>query len=291
MSEKSKGVVYAATGTKAVELFEISVARLREVEPDLNIAVFTDQAQAERIENLKIKNCDVRILEEPTFSYFDKTLALQRTPFDKAIFLDADTLAVRPFSEELFEALEYSPILARSAGIGFNYEWEYTDYPAAIPQFNTGVIAYKFPDTYKIFEILARSSTDVDSKKAVDQPFFRAACIDANKVPAELPAQYNFQDNDMAVFPVRIRHCIRTKDVMLDAAKREKHLQLLTTMQTPCRIYKDRLAYVNKGFTETFVLALLLEMIPQRIRKLRKSLKKSIRRITGKTPEQPKRRA
>ena len=199
MSRKSNGVVYAATGTKAVELFAISAARLREVEPNLNIAVFTDGAQAERIENLKITNCDIQILEDPTFSYFDKTLALRKTPFEKAIFLDADTLAVRPFSEELFEALEYSPILARSAGIGFNYEWEYSDFPAAIPQFNTGVIAYRSSEAKEVFEILARSSAGVDPKKAVDQPFFRAACIEANRIPSELPAHYNFLDNDMAV--------------------------------------------------------------------------------------------
>lgn len=286
MSENSSGAVYAATGAKAVELFEVSVRRLREVEPNLNIAIFTDRTQAERIQKLSIENCAIHILERPTYSNFDKVLALKETPFDKAIFLDADTLAVRPFSEELFKALEYSPILARSAGIGFNREWEYTDYPAAIPQFNTGILAYRFPDTREVFEIWARSSAGMHLQKAMDQPFFRAACIEANRIPSELPAHYNFQDNDTAVFPVRIRHCILTKDVMLDAAKRERHLKLLTTMQTPCRIHKDRIAFVNKGYTETYVLALLLEMIPQRLRKLRKSLKKFIRRISGKPPKQ-----
>lgn len=282
MSENSSGAVYAATGAKSVQMFEVSVARLREVEPELKVAIFTDAAQAERIEKLNIPNCDVHILEKPTFSNFDKVLALKETPFDKAIFLDADTLAVRPFSAELFEALEYSPILARSAGIGFNREWEYNDYPAAIPQFNTGVLAYRFPDTREVFEIWARSSAGMHEQKAMDQPFFRAACIQANRIPAELPAHYNFQDNDMAVFPVRIRHCIGTKHVMLDAAKREKHLRLLTTMQTPCRIYKEHIAFAGKSHTEAFVLALLLEMVPQRLRKLRKGVKKLIHRISGK---------
>ena len=285
MSEKSKGAIYAATGAKTVRLFQVSVARLRKVEPNLSIAVFADAAQAEKIEGLKIENCDVRIIEEPTFSNFDKIPALRGTPFDKTIYLDADTLAVRSFSEELFEALEYSPILARSAGIGFNREWEYTEYPAAIPQFNTGVLAYRRSDADKAFEIWARNSAGMHLKKAMDQPFFRAACIESNTVPSELPAHYNFQDIDTAVHPVRIRHCIHTKDDMLDAAKREKHLELLTTMPTPCQIYKDRVAYVDKGFTETFVLALLSEAIPQRVRKLRKSLKRSIRQMTGKAPK------
>ena len=291
MSEKSNGVVYAATGTKFVRFFEISGARLRAVEPNLNIAVFTDEAHAERIESLKIGNCDIHVLEEPTFSHFDKTLALQKTPFEKSIFLDADTLAIRPFSEELFEALEYSPILARSAGIGFSYEWEYSNYPAAIPQFNTGVLAYRFSDTYKIFEIWSRSSTDVKNTNSVDQPFFRSACIEANKIPSELPAHYNFQDFDMAVLPVRIRHFVRTKDVMLDKTKREKHLHLLTTMQSRSRIYKVHLAYANKGFTGVFVLALLSELPAQVVRKLRKFLGRSIRRILGKTPKQQRTRA
>lgn len=286
MPSKSNGAVYAATGAKSVQLFEISVARLRQVEPNLNIAIFTDEAQVERIEGLKVKNCCIHILEKPTFSNFDKVLALKETPFDKAIFLDADTLAVRPFSSELFEALEYSPILARSAGIGFNREWEYKEYPAAIPQFNTGVLAYRFSDTQEVFEIWARSSAGMHLQKAMDQPFFRAACIEANRIPSELPMHYNFLDRDTAVFPVRIRHCVLSKDIMRDAAKREKHLKLLTTMQTPCQIYKDRIAYANKSFTVGFVLALLLEMIPQRARKLRKSLRNFTRRITGKPPKQ-----
>ena len=282
MSQKSCGAIYAATGAKAVRFFEISAARLRQVEPNLRIAVFTDAAQAERIAGFGITDCDIRVLETPTMSNFDKALSLKETPFDKAIFLDADTLAVRPFSEELFEALEYSPLLARSAGIGFNRAWEYNEYPAAIPQFSTGVLAYRFQDTQRVFENWVRLSTGMHLKKAMDQPFFRAACIEANIIPAELPAQYNFQDNDMAVFPVRIRHCIQTKDVLLDEAARQKHLELLATMKTPSRIYKDRIAYADKAFTETFVLALLAEMIPQRVRKLRKSLKRSFRRISGK---------
>ena len=174
--------------------------------------------------------------------------------------------------------------MARSAGIGFNREWEYRDYPAAIPQFNTGVLAYKLQDVSKVFENWARSSAGMHLKRAMDQPYFRAACIEANIVPAELPTHYNFQDNDMAVFPVRIRHCIHTKDDLFDAEKREKHLKLLTTMEPPCQIYKDHLAYADRGFTETFVLALISEMIPVRMKKLRKSMKRTLRRIAGKPP-------
>jgi len=165
MSEQSHGVVYVATGTKAVQLFEISAAHLREVEPTLSIVVFTDAAHEERIRNLKIKDCEVRIIEEPTFTFFDKPLALQRTPFDKTIYLDADTIALRPFSDEIFEALDYVPILALSDGIAFNLEWEYENYPPAIPQFNSGVIAYRFPDAQPVFENWARLAAGMHTKK------------------------------------------------------------------------------------------------------------------------------
>lgn len=233
------GVIYVATGPRHLRMALLSVDHLRAVEPDAPVTIFTDRAAAEALDAALPAGVALRLLAEPAFTWFDKIPAIRDTPYRRTVYLDADVLPIRPFFADLIRVLDVAPVAARSAGIRFNFAWEATRYPAAIPQCNTGVIAYDAERARPALERWAALRAQGEREAGGDQAIFRAALLDCGLYPSELPTAFNFMEMDEVVEPIRLVHFVVSKDVLMDPARRARRLAFLRALDPPCRVMHD----------------------------------------------------
>lgn len=192
-----RGVVFAATGARHRALAWRAARSVRAHHPGLPVDLFTDE-----------------IVEHAADGAFDRVVplddpwrrakidAMARTRFERTLFLDADVIVVAPVAE-LFEVLDRFDIAAvhdqePNSPHAAN-SWR-RPFPAAFPQYNTGVIAYR--RSAPMLDLMARWSRAVRAEDhARDQPAFRELLWDSDLRVATLPSAYNFsQFADLALF-------------------------------------------------------------------------------------------
>ncbi len=87
-NQDDRGLIYVATGRdRYLSEVEASVTSLRKHMPDLPVTVYSDTA-SERLAGLGVYQ---ERIDNPSSSYLDKVVALQRSPYARTIFLDTDT--------------------------------------------------------------------------------------------------------------------------------------------------------------------------------------------------------
>ncbi|TZF86198.1 glycosyltransferase family 77 protein (plasmid) [Pedobacter sp. BS3] len=131
---KSKGVVYVASGSSYIKeaVFSATSFKKHNAEP---ICLITDRLYPE--ENLEI--FDTILIRPCQYNYIDKLLAIE-TPYDKTIFLDTDTYVCQDLSD-LYGLLDYTEFAIHQADEG--YEHIIYEFNGAMPEFNTGVFAFR----------------------------------------------------------------------------------------------------------------------------------------------------
>ncbi|WP_148218069.1 hypothetical protein [Opitutus terrae] len=127
------GFLYIATGEKFVREALRSVASLRAHMPSARTCCFTDAPERVR-EHFDL----VERIEKPYRNFFEKIPPLSRTPFERTIFVDTDTVFAAPMLD-VFDVLERFDLAAAPDPF-----WcEIPRVPAAFQQLNTGLIAYR----------------------------------------------------------------------------------------------------------------------------------------------------
>ena len=180
----SQGIIYIATGDKYLEEAMHSAASVKEVMPTIPIALFTDK----KIEENDLFE-DVICIEDPTFSYLDKIEWVRHSPFDETIFLDTDTFVCADLSD-VFQLLEKDDLLICHDTWRSSLDIE--GIPAAFPELNTGVIAFRKTDsTDTLFKEWKKAFEKYD--KPTDQPAFRYALFNSSIRFGILPNEYNFR--------------------------------------------------------------------------------------------------
>jgi hypothetical protein len=189
----SQGAVYIITkDQRYVDLLLISAASLKRAMPDLPITVFSqfpvDGTCFERV-----------IPVEPSQDgFYDKAKLLRQTPYDRTLFLDADTYVVEAVPE-LFSMLDYFDCAATHEEY-VNTDWfsryPRPDIPACYPEFNTGVVAFKRSETIDRFlqhcdELYQSFLEEKPGPPIGDQIFFRVAAYFSDIRIATLPREYN----------------------------------------------------------------------------------------------------
>ena len=136
----SQGAIYIITqDPRYVGLLLTSASSLKRAMPDLPITVFS-QFPVESTLFEKV----VRI--EPTRDGFDgfyeKTRWMRESPYDRTLFIDADTYVLEPVPE-LFTLLDHFDCAATHEEY-LNTDWygKYSrpDVPESFPEFNTGIL-------------------------------------------------------------------------------------------------------------------------------------------------------
>lgn len=191
------GIFYIATGNEFVKEAELSARSVRNVMPDVPIAIATNVEPSYEF-NYVID------ISNPHHDFRDKISNISRSPFDKTLYLDTDTYVTSDVSE-LFELLARFDI-----GLALNHNREAynpPDIPDSFPEYNTGVIVYKNDNTFQQFtetwennhiEILSTVNTH-------DQPSFRKTLFNSDLRVATLTPEYNC----MIRYPGYIRNNIK----------------------------------------------------------------------------------
>lgn len=189
----SAGAIYIITrDSRYTGLLLNSAASLKRVMPGLPVTVFSEfpleSTLLERVIRVE-SSCD---------GFYDKTLFMRQTPYERTLFIDADTYFLDPVPE-LFSILDQFDCAATHEEYLNTDWWNYyanAHIPASFPEFNTGVLAFKrSPRMLRVLEEWAKLYQQFiesdPSKEINDQPFFRAAVYASDVRVATLTREYN----------------------------------------------------------------------------------------------------
>jgi hypothetical protein len=190
-----QGVIYIAMGEKYRRESAVSAKQLREY-MDVHVTMFSDQPVDNHVFD------DVRVVDDPAYGFEDKIQYIRRSPYEKTLFLDTDTYVCRQI-DELFGVLEGFDIAATPEKARYGFEnlpssHEYNIIPAAFPEYNTGVLAFRntsmtddflsnWSDRYKA----DRQSGHLSRTGITDQQSFRVALYHSDLRIATVPWNYN----------------------------------------------------------------------------------------------------
>lgn len=131
------GVIYVATGEAYLELARASAESLKAQNPELPVDLFTDLVQ--------VAGPFDRVHPVPRVHDRAKLDCLPLSRFERTLFLDCDTLVLRPFGD-LFDVLDrfdcaVAHDVRRASALIREGQREATPY--AFPQMNSGVFLYR----------------------------------------------------------------------------------------------------------------------------------------------------
>lgn len=181
-----KGFLYAATGPRFLAEASSSARRVRELMPDMPLAIASDAKPDGDLFAHWIQ------VENPQGTFADKIAPLGQTPFEETVFLDTDTYLCQPVPE-LFELLARCDIAMAHAPMRTTGR---VPVPAAFSEFNTGVIAYRANEnTLKLFSkwLTYHAEQVFRTGDPCDQPALRRAIWESDARLAVLPPEYNFR--------------------------------------------------------------------------------------------------
>ncbi len=247
-SNTSQGIVYAASGKKYQHECTRSIKSLRAVNESIPIVVFTDSPV--EFACLQDHNLQIVNLNLPTYGFQDKIQAISRSPFQKTLFLDSDTIILQD-PVGIFEILNRFDIAVTAE----SYKPGQTEsIPACFPEFNTGVIAYKSSNQSIInllkdwTHIFCRDLKSLNRPKH-DQPSFREALYLSSVRLCTISNEWNFHIAHPIVLnagaQITILHTrILNKDIKRQGKTVYKGSRIF--LPTTASIHPDRLGSMNR---------------------------------------------
>jgi len=206
----SNGALYIITkDPRYVDMLLTSAASLKKVMPELPITVFSEfPVQSPFID----KVVQVKSTED---GFYDKTKLIRESPYERTLFMDADTYVVEPIPE-LFSLLDRFDCAATHEEY-CSTDWfnRYTrnDIPSSFPEFNTGILMIKrsarmermLQDWEDLNKIYLQEKPGLELN---DQPFFRVAIYQNDVRMATLTREYNckFRGQGYLNGPVKVLH-------------------------------------------------------------------------------------
>ncbi|MXR50427.1 hypothetical protein GRX03_02240 [Halovenus sp. WSH3] len=194
-----RGIIYVAMGRNFVEEAILSAESVQEQNSQIPITIFTDREIDEEVFD------NVVVVDDPEYGFRDKINYLQRSPYDKTIFLDTDTYVTGDVSD-LFALLDRFDI-----GAAHNNDHQKREaddmqsVPESFPEYNTGVLAFR---TDAMQQLSKKWNEFYSVDQSHDQPSFRKAVYESDIRLATIPPEYNclFRYPGHAVGEVKIFH-------------------------------------------------------------------------------------
>lgn len=168
-----KGFLYVANGSKFIDEALISLKSLRRFNSEPVALICTPDLYQKNLEEKFDKIITVPEMERQL--YLAKIIGLQHTPFDKTIFLDADTFITDKISElfGLLEIMDFATTAEQKIHTSKKKDIPFRNF---FPEFNTGVIVFKNNSVMqKIFEDWLDYCLSISLK--ADMPGLREAVI------------------------------------------------------------------------------------------------------------------
>lgn len=203
-SEINCGVVLCAVGDRYKNMASRLIKNLNIIEPNIDIELFTDDPDFFD-SSIGFSRLHTSVIVSPCRSFGDKIQALKLTRFKKFIYLDVDTIVVRPFFDDLIRSLESADFVLRM-DMGFNLPWETSEYSPSLLQPNTGVIAANkylkvVEDMLNLWEKFYKSRPHPH-----DQPSCRKALFESGSRVGHLSPEFNVMPTGLLQYKPRIFH-------------------------------------------------------------------------------------
>lgn len=189
----TNGALYIITqNPRYVDLLFQSAASLKSAMPELPITVFSEFPVESRL-------FEKVVLVKPSGAgFFDKCELMRDSPYERTLFIDADTSVVRPIPE-LFSLLDQFDCAATHeeyTNTDWHNQYPRPDIPSSFPEFNTGVLMLKRSDrTTRLLEqwgkLYREHLASHPDQPINDQPFFRVAAFYGDVRIATLTREYN----------------------------------------------------------------------------------------------------
>jgi alpha-N-acetylglucosamine transferase len=231
-----QGFLYIALGKRYILEAEMSARSLKRF-TQYPVCIVTDE------DGYSSEYFDVVVIQKGERDFVSKIVGMQKSPFEKTIFLDSDTF-VCSCVDHLFDILELFDIAMtvdpRTHSYGFLNSYN-PSFPIilknALPEYNTGIIVYK-DNTFvkKLFSDWLNIHQEMKIK--ADMPSFREAFLKnvSNVRIATLPLEYNyfgtqsfgFAYNEIKIIHERLGERWKTlTTVMLPFEKMEKKARMI----------------------------------------------------------------
>jgi hypothetical protein len=210
-------VLYVATGERHVREAARSLESLWRHEPGIPVTMYVDGPGRDRLREGEPRDA-LELLDhpDPTYSWADKPRVMSRAgrEGEHVLFLDTDTRVCGAVAE-IFEVLGGFDVAAAHAPIRLDRRQPGSlagRVPAAFPELNTGVIAFRktaevsaFLERWRALHLESAASGD---HALGDQATFRVALYESDLRLAVLPPEYNcrFAFPTYVHGPVRILH-------------------------------------------------------------------------------------
>jgi hypothetical protein len=180
-----RGILYLAKGEQFRRDVRQAARQVKEVMPNVPISIVTDK-------DLDDQLFDEVIVDRAEFETSDKPSVLQRTPYDRTIFLDTD-IHLHSMIDELFDILnEFDLALVRDhmeCNVPSTDQGSTDGVPEAFPELNSGVIAYV--DCPEVIEFFKDWERRCHSDHDYDQRSLRPALYHSDVRLTMLPPRYN----------------------------------------------------------------------------------------------------
>jgi hypothetical protein len=196
------GIIYIVHGARFVDEALLSIGSVRRWMPTVPITVFTD-ADDPRLRQLRAAVVPTPAPAPGANPYLGKVEAMARSPYERTLFLDSDTLLVDEVND-LFGMLDRFDVAAAqewalvSHPIPSGEEPDSAPLPDAFPEYNTGVLAFRRGSA--VDALLSAWAERFRAQIAAglklhDQSAFRQALWRSDARLLTLPALYNFRVN------------------------------------------------------------------------------------------------
>ncbi|KJD34106.1 hypothetical protein PK35_05085 [Tamlana nanhaiensis] len=189
----TQGVIYIANGDKFINEAIASAKSLKQHNSNLSVTLFSNKKVGTEYFDKQI------LIENP--GYRDKVYYLEKSPYERTLFLDTDTFVCDNI-DELFFLLNHFDIALAHAPMRLAQDYKpilshlnQQKITRAYPEFNTGVILYKngahFKAMMKHCQELYNSYSENGKLKLPDQIVFREAIYYSKLKLATLTPEYN----------------------------------------------------------------------------------------------------
>lgn len=284
-----RGIVYVVTGEKFSRLALQSLEYLRAVEPVVTVSVVIESAQKESWD-AHAGTLDVGLIElnKPEYRAIDKAKGLQQVDYERFIYLDADTVPIRPFADDMFRALDFCEVLALP-GMALNYEWEKTDFSPALSQYNGGVVGFAGRAANDL-PVQWEATYKEQDNPSYDQASLRATILREGYRVGSLPPAFNFRGTGSVREP-RVLHFTgqtRKQDWYRSEKNRAKRIQYFATPGLSGPFAGFAKAYSIEDLDKKdgpgryrWWLAGISRLVARRVQKTARSVLVTLRRLGG----------
>ncbi len=243
----SNGALYIIThDPRYVGMLLTAAASLKKAMPDLPITAISQFP----IESPLFEK--IIPVEPSPDGFYDKCRMIQESPYDRTLFIDADTYVVEPVPE-LFTLLDHFDCAATHEEYldsDWHKRYPRPDIPSSFPEFNTGVLMLKRSDRMnRVLEewgaLYKQYLKEKPDERLNDQPFFRVAAYYGDVRIATLTREYNCKFRGQGYLNHRLKIAHGHVDFKLDPVFVGKAVKVLNASEKP-RVYIAGRVYEQK---------------------------------------------